>query len=159
MAWHQQVSIPTCLWAKTCISCLNSKVQRHETTPLEHGQLPDRSFQQIHVDAVGPLPISKGKSYLFTIIDRYTRWPEAILMADATDTSCARALVLHHIAQFGVPTDITSDRGPQFTSNLWTTLEKLLGAQLHHTTAYHHRHMASLNDSTGSLKRHSRPVW
>ena len=46
-------------------------------------------------------------------------------------------LVSYHIAQFGVPTDITSDRGPQFTSSLWTTLGKLLGAQLHHTTAYH----------------------
>ena len=81
-------------------------------------------------------------------------------MADAAATSCACALMSHHIAQFGVPTDITSDRGLQFTSNLWTTLGKLLGAQVHHTTAYHpHREMASLNDSTGSLKRHSRPVW
>ena len=58
-------------------------------------------------------------------------------MADATATSCARTLMSHHIAQFGVPTDITSDRGPQFTSNLWTSLGKLLGAQLHHTTTYH----------------------
>ena len=58
-------------------------------------------------------------------------------MADAAATSCACALMSHHIAQFGVPTDITSDRGLQFTSNLWTTLGKLLGAQVHHTTAYH----------------------
>jgi len=58
-------------------------------------------------------------------------------MADATATSCARALMSHHIAQFGVPTDISSDRGPQFTSNPWTALWKLLGAQLHRTTAYH----------------------
>ena len=49
----------------------------------------------------------------------------------------ARALMSHHIAQFSVPTDISSDRGPQFTSNLWTALWKLLGAQLHRTTAYH----------------------
>ena len=134
--WHG-INKQVGMWAKTCISCQKSKVQRHVTAPLEHGQLPDRRFQRIHVDVVGPLPISQGKSYLFTIIDRYTRWPEAIPMADATATSCARALMSHHIAQFGVPTDITSDRGPQFTSNLWTTLGKLLGAQLHHTTAYH----------------------
>ena len=36
-----------------------------------------------------------------------------------------------------MPTDITSDRGAQFTSNLWTALSQLLGAQLHRTTAYH----------------------
>ena len=94
------------------------------TALLEHGHLPDCHFQRIHVDVVGPLPISQGKSYLFTIIDCYTRWPEAIPMADTTATSCAQALMPHHIAQFGVPTDITSDRGPQFTSNLWTSLGK-----------------------------------
>ena len=86
---------------------------------------------------VGPLPISQGMTYLFTIIDRYTRWPEAIPMADATAASCALAFLSHHIAQYGVPSDVSSDRGPQFTSNLWTALSKLLGAQLRRTTAYH----------------------
>ena len=31
---------------------------------------------------------------------------------------------------------MTSDRGSQFMSNLWTTIAKLLGTRLHHTTAY-----------------------
>ena len=75
--------------------------------------------------------------YLFTIIDRFTRWPEAIPMAEATAESCARALLAHHIANFGVPTDISSDRGAQFTSELWTALNKLLGARPHYTTSYH----------------------
>ena len=134
--WHgmnKQVG----MWAKTCLSCQKAKVHRHVSAPLEHGHLPDRRFQQIHVDIVGPLPVSRGYTYLFTIIDRYTRWPEAIPMSDATADSCAHALLSHHIAQFGVPSDITSDRGPQFTSALWTSLSRLLGAQLHRTTAYH----------------------
>ena len=33
--------------------------------------------------------------------------------------------------------DISSDRGSQFTSLLWTSIAQLLGTQLHHTTAYH----------------------
>ena len=134
--WHgmnKQVGI----WAKTCVPCQRSKVHRHVTAPLQHGHLPDRRFQRIHVDIVGPLPISQGKSYFFTIIDRYTRWPEAIPMADATASSCAFALLSQHIARFGVPEDVTSDRGPQFTSALWTALNTLLGVQHHRTTAYH----------------------
>ena len=134
--WHgmnKQVGI----WAKTCVPCQRSKVHRHVTAPLQHGHLPDRRFQRIHVDIVGPLPISQGKPYLFTIIDRYTRWPEAIPMADATASSCAFALLSQHIARFGVPEDVTSDRGPQFTSALWTALNTLLGVQHHRTTAYH----------------------
>ncbi len=134
--WHgmnKQVG----MWAKTCLSCQKAKVHRHVSAPLEHGHLPDRHLKKIHVDIVGPLPVSRGYTYLFTIIDRYTRWPEAIPMSDDTADSCARALLSHHIAQFGVPSDITSDRGPQFTSALWTSLSRLLGAQLHRTTAYH----------------------
>jgi hypothetical protein len=52
-----------------------------------------------------------------------------------------------------MPTDISSDRGPQFTSQLWTAISEQLGIQLHHTTSYHpqanglverfHRHMKS----------------
>ena len=49
--------------------------------------------------------------------------------------------------------DITSDRGPQFTSQLWSSIAQLLGTRLHHSTAYHpqanrlverfHRHLKS----------------
>ena len=142
--WHgmnKQVGI----WAKTCVPCQRSKVYRHVTAPMQHGHLPDHRFQRIHVDIVGPLPISQGKSYLFTIIDRYTRWPEAIPMADATASSCAFALLSQHIARFGVPEDVTSDRGPQFTFALWSSLNTLLGgaASSYHslpsTGEWHHR--------------------
>ena len=40
--------------------------------------LPNRRFGSIHVDIVGPLPESEGMKYLFTIVDRFTRWPEAV---------------------------------------------------------------------------------
>ena len=132
MAWHEQASwhlgkvlhsLPESKGPATCYCLVGA-------WPASRPLLSD-------VDIVGPLPISQGNTYLFTIIDRYTRWPEAIPMADATAASCARVLLSHHIAQFGVPADITSDRGPQFTSNLWTALSTLLGAQLHRTTAYH----------------------
>ncbi|KAK3743180.1 hypothetical protein RRG08_064036 [Elysia crispata] len=76
-------------------------------------------------------------SYLFTIIDRFTRWPEAIPLPNAQASTCATALLHHWIARFGVPVDITSDRGSQFTSSLWTQLNWLLGVDTKLTTAYH----------------------
>jgi hypothetical protein len=47
----------------------------------QHIPVPTRRFSHIHVDLVGPLPASKGFTYLFTIIDRTSRWPEAIPIA------------------------------------------------------------------------------
>ena len=40
--------------------------------------LPDRRFGSLHVDIVGPLPESESMTYLFTIVDQYTRWAEVL---------------------------------------------------------------------------------
>ena len=71
------------------------------------------------------------------MIDRFTRWPEAIPLAQTDAASVDRAFELHWVARFGVPSDITSDRGAQFTSDMWKALAESLGAKIHHTTAYH----------------------
>ena len=124
-------------WSRECHDCQSSKVQRHVRAPLTERQPPNRRFGSLHVDIVGPLPTSEGMSYLFTIIDRFTRWPEAIPMSDITALSCVRALVRYWIARFGVPDDLTSDRGRQFISALWTELNNVLGIEASTTTAYH----------------------
>ena len=89
------------------------------------------------MDIVGPLPASKGFTYLFTIIDRTSRWPEAIPIAATTTVDCANALFQGWVSRFGVPEVITSDRGAQFTSSLWAALCSLLNIQHNQTTAYH----------------------
>ena len=124
-------------WAKACIACQMSKVARHIRAPLRQFELPHRRFDNINVDLVGPLPPSQGFSYLFTIVDRFTRWPEAIPLTDISSATCARAFLFHWVSRFGLPSNISSDRGVQFMSQLWTALAELLGAKLHHTTAYH----------------------
>ena len=75
--------------------------------------------------------------YFFTIIDRFTRLSESIPLPDTTTKTCARALICHWISRFGVPDDITSNCGPQFTSHLWTELNHLLGISASKTSAYH----------------------
>jgi cleavage and polyadenylation specificity factor subunit 1 len=124
-------------WCRECHACQSSKINRHVRAPLTPRELPDGRFLSLHVDIVGPLPVSEGMQYLFTIIDRFTRWPEAIPLPNATATTCVRALIRHWISRFGVPADITSDRGPQFTSALWSELQRLLGISANHTTAFH----------------------
>lgn len=124
-------------WCRSCHPCQISKVHRHVRAPLQTPPTPDRRFGSLHVDIVGPLPESEGMRYLFTIVDRYTRWPEAIPMKEIKAEDCAAALVRHWVARFGVPGDITTDRGRQFTSHLWQGLNQLLGISSSTTTAYH----------------------
>ena len=124
-------------WCKECHSCQAAKIQRHAKAPLSPRPVPTGRFLSLHVDLVGPLPPSEGMTYLFSVIDRFTRWPEAIPIPDATATSCVRELIRHWIARFGVPDDITSDRGAQFTSSLWKELGNMLGVKMQRTSAYH----------------------
>ncbi|GFR69543.1 Pol polyprotein [Elysia marginata] len=85
----------------------------------------------------GPSASFQGFSHLLTIIDRTTRWPEAIPMNNTSTTECAKALVRHSVSHFGVSLDMSSDRGSQFTSSLWNEITHQLGIKLHRTTAYH----------------------
>jgi hypothetical protein len=73
--------------------------------------VPTRRFSHLHVDLVGPLPASKGFTYLFTIIDRTSRWPEAIPIAATTTVDRANALFQGWVSRFGVPAVIMSDCG------------------------------------------------
>ena len=91
----------------------------------------------LHVDLVGPLPESEGFSYLLTVVDRFSRWMEAVPLASITAEACATALLRHWVARYGVPATIVSDQGRQFTSGLWRELTTMLGTSHHRTTSYH----------------------
>jgi hypothetical protein len=86
---------------------------------------------------VGPLQYSNNFNYIFTIIDRTSKWMEAIPLSETSVAACAKALTLTWVSRFGVPETITSDREPQFTFNLWFQLCKMLNISHKQTTAYH----------------------
>jgi transposase InsO family protein len=91
-----------------------------------------------HVDLVGPQPTSKHRgNYIFTVIDRSTQWAEAIPLSSTTADSCATALVRGWVSRFGVPAQITSDRGPQFAGAVWAAFCRQMGIKHVMTTAYH----------------------
>ena len=59
-------------------------------------------------------------THLLTMIDRSTRWPEAVLLRETTAEAVLDAFVAIWVARHGVPANLTSDRGVQFTSATWT---------------------------------------
>ncbi|BHF83082.1 hypothetical protein SprV_0802622400 [Sparganum proliferum] len=124
-------------WTRTCLGCQRNKVQRHNKAPIGTFPTPDERFSHIHLDIVGPLPLSNGCSYLLTCVDRFTRWPEAIPLPDVAAPTVVKAFLSRWVAIFGAPSIITTDRGAQFESNLFQSLLSFLGCTRIRTTAYH----------------------
>ena len=124
-------------WVRECLDCQRAKVLRHVRLPPDPLPVPARRFAHIHVDLVGPLPPSAGFTHLFTIMDRSTRWLEAVPLSTTATSDCTSALLHSWVSRFGVPATITSDRGPQFTSALWNSLCCRLGIRHSPTTAFH----------------------
>ncbi len=56
---------------------------------------------------------------------------------DFSVAACAKALTFTWISCFWVPKKISSDHGPQITSNLWLQLCEMLNISHRQTTAYH----------------------
>lgn len=124
-------------WAKTCVACQRAKIHRHTHSNMTSFPACDR-FHHLHIDIVGPLATSEsGHRYLLTMIDRTTRWPEAVPIKEITSEVVARKVYESWITRFGCPKTITTDQGRQFESQLFRALTHLLGAEKTRTTAYH----------------------
>ncbi|GBM38058.1 Transposon Ty3-G Gag-Pol polyprotein [Araneus ventricosus] len=111
----------------------------------------------------GPLPPSEGQNYLLTIIDRFSRWPEAIPIPDMRAKTICRAIFDTWISRFGCPSVVTSDQGSQLRSSMFVEFTRMLGTQKIKTTPYHpisngiverfHRHLKS------AIKAHENEKW
>jgi hypothetical protein len=125
-------------WCRGCVPCQRAKITKQPRASVQPIPIPLRRFSHVHVDLVGPLPVSEdGFLYIFTIIDRTTRWLEAVPLKNMATASCMEAFLSVWVARFGVPETVTSDRGAQFSSASWASFCKRLGVRHIMTTAYH----------------------
>lgn len=90
-----------------------------------HFVAPEDRFRHVHMDIVGPLPVCEGYRYCLTLIDRFSRWLEAIPLKSIDANTVCRAFFNGWISRFGSPETLTTDRGSQFESQLFSALLKL----------------------------------
>ena len=89
------------------------------------------------MDIVGPLPRSRaGNRYVLVLCDYATRYPEAVPLR-STDAEHVADELIKLFAQVGVPREILTDQGSNFTSKLLAELYRLLHVHPIRTSAYH----------------------
>ena len=102
-------------FVRSCVGCQRSKTTRHVVSAKLPITMPNSRFERINCDIAGPFPPSNGFSYVLLCIDPFTRWIEAFPMPDQTTNSVIQSLNFH-MQYFGVPAEIHTDSGCQFTS-------------------------------------------
>lgn len=128
--------------ARFCRSCdeCQRTVDKGRVGRAKLGRMPiiQEPFSRVAVDIVGPIEprASDGSRYILTVVDYATKYPEAIALRKIDTISVAEAL-LDVFSRVGIPREILSDRGSQFTSDMIQEFYRLLSVRNIYTTPYH----------------------
>ena len=117
--------------ARECEPCQSLR-NRPAPTTLHPWTWPIRPWQRLHIDFAGPF---LGKSFLI-IVDAHSKWSEVIPMMTTTDkktiAELRRVFSIH-----GLPEQIVSDNGTQFTSEVFQQLIGENGIKHVRSTPHH----------------------
>ena len=123
-----------CKRCRTCQKTARGSLRKAKLVPLP---VIEVHFTRIAMDMVGPLPrTEEGHRCILTIVDYGSRFPDAIPLKTTTRQDVAEAL-LEYFSQVGLPEEILTDRGSNFTSDLMEKLFQMLGICGVRTSAYH----------------------
>jgi len=113
-----------------------------------------RPMDEIHVDSIGPLPIdSEGHLYIMVVLDSCTRLV-GLYPTKTVEMKDAVIVLLKHIARFGTPSRIQSDKGSQFVNQMITELSAITGINHTHTTAYSKEENGMVERANREVLRH-----
>jgi transposase InsO family protein len=141
-------------YCRSCDICQRT-VSKGRTMKVPLGEMPliDVPFQRVAVDIVGPIhPVTeKGNRYILTIVDYATRYPEAVALPGIEAERVAEALV-EVFSRVGIPNEVLTDRGTQFTSGVMAEVSRLLSLKQLVTTPYHPQCNGLVEKFNGTLK-------
>ena len=124
-------------YCKRCVTCQKTSRVKPPRAPLIPFPVMGVPFERIAMDIVGPLPrTSSGNKYILVILDYATRYPEAIAMKSVEAEKVAEEL-MNMFARVGIPGEILTDQGSNFTSQLLAELYRMLRVKPIKTTPYH----------------------
>ncbi len=100
--------------------------------------IPSRPWSHIALDFVTGLPPSGGNTVVLTVVDRFSKAAHFIPLPKLPSAKETAQLMVDHVFKIhGLPTDVVSDRGPQFTSQFWGEFCRLIGASSSLSSGFH----------------------
>ena len=142
-------------FCRSCDTCQKTEPRgKVRKVPMDSMPIIDEPFKRVAVDLIGPLhpPTEKGNRFILTLVDYATRYPEAIALPGIDTERVAEALV-EMFSRIGVPQEMLTDMGSQFTSSLMKEVSRLISMKQLTTTPYHPMCNGLVERFNGTLKQ------
>ena len=89
---------------------------------LQQVKIKSEAWYLVGMDLVGPLtPTPNGNNYILTLIDYYTKWPEAFAIPSKHAAVVAKTLFDNVYCGNGPPHRIITDNGKEFVNKVPST--------------------------------------
>jgi hypothetical protein len=126
-------------YVRTCETCSRNKLPRHKPHGFLHPlPIPTKAWQSVSMDFIVELPPSEGFDAIYVCVDRFTKMAHFIPTNSNVTAEQAAGHYINGIFRLhGLPDDIVSDRGQQFTSRFTQSLLDLCDIKGNRSTAYH----------------------
>ena len=119
-----------------CLTCANRSVGQ-PVKPFLTSIPVGGPFDCVGADVLQLLLMQQGNRYAVVFMDYLTKCPEVFAVPAQTALTIAHLLVEKVISQHGVLSQLLSDHGAAFLSNLLRELCAVMGIKKANTTAYH----------------------
>ena len=103
-------------YARRCEACQFHANFIHQAPEPLHPTVASWPFEAWGMDIIGPRnpPSSNGHRFILTVTDYFSKWAEAIALAEVKTAAVLKFLKTNVICRFGVPKRFIHDNGPQF---------------------------------------------
>ena len=142
-------------YCRSCDRCQRTSDRgRVRPAPLKSLPVISDPFCRVAVDIIGPIhpSASDGSRYILSLVDFATRWPEAVALKNIEAPTVAEAMV-GIFSRMGIPREILSDRGTQFTSEMMQEAYRVMSVRPLYTTPYHPQANGLCERMNGTLKK------
>ncbi|KAI2643953.1 Transposon Tf2-9 polyprotein [Labeo rohita] len=119
--WWPTLNKDVIQFVNQCPTCNIPKTSHQRPAGLlQPLPIPQRPWSHIAIDFLTDLPSSNNYTTILTVIDRFSKACRVIpLVKLPTAWETAEVMMNQVFRFFGIPDDIVSDRGLQFTSQVW----------------------------------------
>ena len=136
--WWPNIDRDAEQFVRSCESCIMAdKACKPITPPIKPVPYPTRPWEKLSIDIIGELHgCPSTHRFVIVLLDLHSKWPEIKPVSTIT-SSAVISFLSDMFTRWGLPREIISDNGKQFTSREFEDFLSGLGIQHCKTALYH----------------------